>query len=45
MAFRVPAARELRCGFCDHAAPARDFVREDVIDTWANEVYLVARIA
>jgi hypothetical protein len=45
MRFRVPAARELRCGYCDHAAPACAFMREDVIDTWANEVYLVARIA
>jgi hypothetical protein len=35
----------LHCGFCDHAAPARKFVREDVYDTLANEVYLVARVA
>ena len=35
----------LRCGFCDHAAPAREFVAEDVYDTLANEVYLVARVA
>jgi hypothetical protein len=42
---RLAAGLELRCGFCDHAAPARAFVREDVYDTLANEVYLVARVA
>jgi uncharacterized Zn finger protein (UPF0148 family) len=45
MPFRVPAGRALRCGFCDHGAPAREFLREDVYDTLVNEVYLVARIA
>jgi hypothetical protein len=40
----VPAGAELSCGFCDHAAPARAFVRENVYDTLANEVYLVARV-
>jgi hypothetical protein len=41
----VPAGRTIRCGFCDHVAPAQRFVREDVFDTVANEVYLVARVA
>lgn len=40
----MPAGMTVRCGFCDHAAPARGFVREDVYDTVANEVYVVARI-
>jgi hypothetical protein len=42
---RLPAAGALRCGFCDHVAEARAFVREDVFDTVENEVYLVARVA
>src|SRR4051794_26913075 len=40
----LPIAAELRCGFCDQAAPARAFVAEDVYDTVANEVYVVARL-
>jgi hypothetical protein len=42
---RLSAGRRLRCGFCEHAAPAREFVAEDVYDTLANEVYLIARVA
>jgi hypothetical protein len=42
---RLSAGRPLRCGFCEHAAPAREFVAEDVYDTLANEVYLIARVA
>jgi hypothetical protein len=42
---RLPAGRPLRCGFCSHGAPAREFVAEDVYDTLANEVYLIARVA
>ena len=42
---RVAAGRLLHCGFCDHAAPAREFVAEDVYDTLGNEVYLIARVA
>ena len=42
---RLSAGRQLRCGFCDHAAPAHEFVAEDVYDTLANEVYLIARVA
>jgi hypothetical protein len=41
---RVPADRQLRCGFCDHEAPARDYVARDVYDTIANEVYVIARV-
>jgi len=40
----VPAGRPLRCGFCDHAAPARAFLVHDVFDTVGNEAQLVARI-
>jgi hypothetical protein len=42
---QLPVGRELVCGFCDHAAAAREFVAEDVYDTLANEVYVVARVA
>ena len=42
---RLSAGRPLRCGFCEHVAPAREFVAEDVYDTLANEVYLIARVA
>jgi hypothetical protein len=45
VAGRIAAGTTIRCGFCDHVAPARHFVREDVYDTLANEVYLVARVA
>ena len=41
---QISLSRPLVCGFCDHAAPAREFMREDVYDTVANEVYLVARV-
>jgi len=44
IAARLPAGLAVRCGFCDHSAPARDFLVEDVYDTVANEVYLVARV-
>jgi uncharacterized Zn finger protein (UPF0148 family) len=44
VAHRFRATGPLRCGFCDHEADARDFIREDVFDTLANEVYLVARV-
>ena len=42
---RLPASGRLRCGFCDHVDTTREFIREDVFDTVANEVYLVARVA
>jgi hypothetical protein len=41
---QLRAGSELRCGFCDHAAMAREFIAADVYDTLANEVYLVARV-
>ncbi len=41
---RLAATKTMKCGFCDHAAEAREFIREDVFDTVANEVYLVARV-
>jgi hypothetical protein len=40
----VPFGGQLRCGFCDHLGEAAGFVRRDVYDTVANEVYVVARI-
>jgi uncharacterized Zn finger protein (UPF0148 family) len=40
-----PAGARLVCGYCEHAAPAREFLAEDVYDTVSNEVYLVARVA
>jgi hypothetical protein len=39
------ASGRMRCGFCDHPGEVRDFLREDVFDTLANEVYLVARLS
>jgi hypothetical protein len=42
---QVSAGMRLHCGFCDHAASAREFVAVGVYDTLANEIYLVARIA
>jgi hypothetical protein len=41
---RLRATGPLRCGYCDHVAEARAFISEDVFDTLANEVYLVARV-
>jgi hypothetical protein len=43
----VPKIRpraELRCGFCDHAGPAVDFLREGVHVPRAARVALVARL-
>jgi hypothetical protein len=40
----VPAGEELRCGYCGHARPAREFLVRDVFDTVANEAYLIARL-
>lgn len=42
---KVPAGRELRCPFCDHAARAREYLVRDVYDTLANEAYMIARVA
>ena len=38
------ARTRLACCYCEHSAPGRDFLAEDVFDTVANEVYLVARV-
>lgn len=40
----VAAGSSIGCGYCGEHARAREFVVEDVYDTPANEVYLVARI-
>lgn len=40
---RIRPRAELRCAYCDHAAAALDFLREDVLDAPANDVMLVAR--
>ncbi len=39
----LPAASTLACPFCDHAAPARTFLRRDAFDVPSNRVDLVAR--
>ena len=41
---RIRPKAELRCGFCDHLAPAHAFVRDGTFDTFANEVLVVARV-
>jgi hypothetical protein len=41
----MSAGHPVKCGFCDQIGPAREFVLEDVYDTLANEVYLVARVS
>jgi hypothetical protein len=41
----IPAGSQVQCGFCDHAARAREFLVRDIFDTVANEAYLVARLA
>jgi hypothetical protein len=42
---RMSAGHPVKCGFCDHIGPAREFVLEDVYDTVANEIYVVARVS
>ncbi len=42
---RVPPRGLLQCAFCEHSGPALEFLAEDVRDTVANEVVLVARTA
>ena len=41
---RVHPRSELRCGFCSHAGAAIEFLAENVRDTEANQVVLVARV-
>jgi hypothetical protein len=45
IAGQLSAGSHLDCGFCGQGGPARLFLREDVYDTVANEVYLVARMS
>jgi hypothetical protein len=41
---RLRPRAELRCGYCDHAAAALTFLREDWLDAPGNDVVLVARV-
>ncbi|MGH2951672.1 MAG: hypothetical protein ACRDKX_06480 [Solirubrobacterales bacterium] len=41
---RIRPRAELACGFCDHTAPAREFLREGSFDAPANDVAVVARL-
>lgn len=41
---RLLPRAELRCAFCEHAAPAIEFLREDVRDAPGNDVIVVARV-
>ena len=41
----VSAFQPISCGWCGHAAPARDLLREDRVDAPASRVALVARLA
>lgn len=42
---RVAPRDPLVCGFCDHAAEAIEFLREDVHQAPGSDVILVARLA
>ena len=42
---RIRPRARLSCGYCDHSAPAVDFLRRGVFDAPANDVVLVARYA
>jgi hypothetical protein len=41
---RIRPRAELRCAYCEHAAPAIEFLREDAFDAPGNDVALVARV-
>ena len=41
---KVGPREPLACAYCDHAAPAIDFLVEDRIDAPGNDVALVARL-
>ncbi|MGI8632768.1 MAG: hypothetical protein ACR2NA_09535 [Solirubrobacterales bacterium] len=41
---RIAIGAILACGYCDHDAPAREFLTADVYDTVGNEVVAVARL-
>ena len=42
---RIRPRQGLACAYCDHTAPAIEFMRADFVDTASNEVILVARLA
>jgi hypothetical protein len=42
---RLAPGVEFACPFCDHRAPAIEFLREDALDAPGTEVVLVARLA
>jgi hypothetical protein len=42
---RIAPRAILECGFCDHAAVAIEFLREELFDAPANDVVLIARVA
>lgn len=42
---RIAPRRSLRCGYCDHAGEALEFLREGAPDAPGNDVVLVARVA
>jgi len=41
---RIRPRAALSCAFCEHTAPAHAFVRDDVADTAANAVMVIARV-
>jgi hypothetical protein len=41
---RIRPRAILSCAFCDHAATALEFLREDAFDAPGNDVVLVARV-
>ncbi len=42
---RIRPRQALACAYCDHTAPAIEFMREDIADTVSNDVVLIARFA
>ncbi len=42
---RIRPRQALACAYCDHTAPAIEFMREVVADTVGNDVVLIARFA
>jgi hypothetical protein len=45
LARRLGAGTPVECPYCEHTDRARLFLRPDVFDAVANEVYLVARVS
>ena len=41
---KLPPRAEFACPFCDHTAPAIEYLAADMIDTARNEVVLIARV-